>query len=114
MENNEKRHTSINRDAEDVTPDHQQSAGDGSATSKDPPPRPKKRKYVEKGTLTEEQLMEEKMRARSSKRSSQKTEEEKREERRAANRLSAFQSRQRRLNTIDELQVRKRIVVIFL
>jgi hypothetical protein len=64
-----------------------------------------KRKYVEKGSLTEATLIEEKMRARSTKNKHLTTEEDRIEERRAANRLSAFQSRQRRLDIIEELQV---------
>jgi hypothetical protein len=65
-----------------------------------------KRKYVEKGSLTEATLIEEKIRARSTKNNKHETtEEDKMEERRAANRLSAFQSRQRRLDIIEDLQV---------
>jgi hypothetical protein len=62
-------------------------------------------RHVEKGSLTEAELLEDKIRAKKSKRKDLMTEEEQWEERRAANRLAAFQSRQRRKITINELQV---------
>ena len=87
-------------------PEVKEETIDSDESERKPPPK-RKRKYVEKGSLTEAQLIEEKRRSKSSKHTSLKTEEEKRQERRAANRLSAFQSRQRRLNAIAELQVRR-------
>lgn len=61
------------------------------------------KKHVEKNSLTEETLIQAKEEAR--KRSREEiSSEEKREERRAANRLSAFQSRQRRKIIIEDLQ----------
>lgn len=63
------------------------------------------KKYVEKGSLNEAELIADKKRAKKAKSKDELTEEEKREERRAANRLSAFQSRQRRLSIIEDLQV---------
>lgn len=62
------------------------------------------KKHVEKGSLTETDLIEAKMRARCSKNREEMTEEERKEERRAANRLSAFQSRNRRKIIIEDLQ----------
>jgi len=50
-------------------------------------------------------LIEEKKRARAQKSPEELTEEERREERRAANRLSAFQSRQRRKKIIEDLKL---------
>jgi hypothetical protein len=64
-------------------------------------------RHVEKGSLTEAELLEDKIRAKKSKRKNLMTEEEQWEERRAANRLAAFQSRQRRKIIIKELQVGK-------
>jgi hypothetical protein len=63
------------------------------------------KKYVEKGSLTEAELVEAKSRSKLSKGKDQMTEDEKRDERRAANRLSAFQSRHRRMSIIEDLQV---------
>ena len=62
-------------------------------------------RHVEKGSLTEAELVKAKIDAKSSKQKDQMTEEERRVERRAANRLSAFQSRQRRKIIIEDLQV---------
>lgn len=76
---------------------------------KDRDPTPVKRrsdgkKHVEKGSLNLEDLIEAKNRAISKNKNKVfKTEEEIKEERRAANRLSAFQSRQRRKIIIDDL-----------
>lgn len=64
------------------------------------------KRYVEKGSLTEAELLAAKQRVKSSiKRKKQVTEEDKKEERRISNRLSAFQSRNRRLGIIQDLQV---------
>lgn len=69
------------------------------------------KKHVAKGSLTEQGLLEEKMKLNAM--ASQNTgdpdhvatdDDVKREQRRAANRLSAFQSRQRRKIIIDDLQ----------
>jgi len=62
------------------------------------------KKHVAKGTLTEADLIEAKRLAKTKKTKEDMTEEEKKEERRAANRLSAFQSRQRRKIIIEDLQ----------
>ena len=63
------------------------------------------KKLVEKNSLTEESLIEEKIRAKiRCKNKDSMTEDDKRDERRAANRLSAFQSRQRRKIVIEDLQ----------
>jgi regulator of replication initiation timing len=62
------------------------------------------KKHVEKGSLTEAALVEAKRVVTNGKSKDQMTEEEKREERRAANRLSAFRSRQRRSDIIEDLQ----------
>jgi hypothetical protein len=59
------------------------------------------RKYIEKGSLTEEELIAAKQEATAKVAHS---EEEKMDQRRAANRLSAFQSRQRRKIIIEDLQ----------
>lgn len=63
------------------------------------------RNYVQKGSLTEETLVAARNAARTNlKQKSNVTDEDKKEDRRAANRLSAFQSRQRRKMIIDDLQ----------
>lgn len=63
------------------------------------------KKFVEKNSLTEAALIEAKLRVKNSNKNKPvTTEDEKRDERRAANRLSAFQSRQRRKIVIEDLQ----------
>ena len=62
------------------------------------------KKRVEKGSLNLQELVEAKERAKTGKSKCQMTEQEKKAERRAANRLSAFQSRQRKKNIIEDLQ----------
>jgi hypothetical protein len=65
------------------------------------------RNYVQKNSLTEEALLKARDETRSSmkrKAKEQLTEQDKAEDRRAANRLSAFQSRQRRKMIIEDLQ----------
>jgi phosphoketolase len=62
------------------------------------------KKYVEKGSLTEEALIEAKLQVQKKGANGPKTEHDKKEERRVANRLSAFQSRIRRKTTIEGLQ----------
>lgn len=65
------------------------------------------RNYVQKNSLTESELLAAREQTRSSlkrKAKGELTEEDKREDRRAANRLSAFQSRQRRKMIIEDLQ----------
>ena len=59
------------------------------------------KKYVEKGSLTEEALIIAKLQVQ---KKGSKTEHDKKEERRLANRLSAFQSRVRRKTIIEVLQ----------
>jgi hypothetical protein len=59
------------------------------------------KKYVEKGSLTEEALIKAKLQVQ---KKGPKTELDKKEERRVANRLSAFQSRIRRKTIIEGLQ----------
>jgi hypothetical protein len=59
------------------------------------------KKYVEKGSLTEEVLIKAKLQLQ---KKGPKTEHDKKEERRVANRLSAFQSRSRRKTIITGLQ----------
>jgi hypothetical protein len=59
------------------------------------------KKYVEKGSLTEEALIKAKLLVQ---KKGPKTERDKKEERRVANRLSAFQSRIRRKTIIEGLQ----------
>lgn len=65
----------------------------------------RKRRYVEKGSLTEAQLLDERNNSRCFESTGLVTNDDRMEERRAANRLSAFQSRQRRLTVIEDLQV---------
>lgn len=64
------------------------------------------KKYVEKGSLTEAQLIKAKERATAAKRKRDATLEEKKEARRASNRLCAFQARQRSKQAAKELQDR--------
>jgi bZIP transcription factor len=61
------------------------------------------KKYVGKNSLTEEELIKAKILSRE-KNNDNLTEDDKKEQRRAANRLSAFQSRQRRKIIIEDLQ----------
>jgi hypothetical protein len=61
------------------------------------------KKYVGKNSLTEEELIKAKIQARE-KTGDSLTDDDKKEQRRAANRLSAFQSRQRRKIIIEDLQ----------
>ena len=83
--------------------------GEGSAKSlgsQKPAFRADGKKYVEKGSLDESELIDARDQARRAKRKHDMTQEEKAEERRAANRLSAFQSRKRRIAIIEDLWVR--------
>lgn len=62
----------------------------------------KKRRFNLKNSLTEDMLLEEKRRLQEA---AQKSDKFREEERRAANRLSAFQSRKRKVETIEQLRV---------
>lgn len=62
------------------------------------------RRLVKRGSLNEAELIKAMRQVRSSRDKDSMTEDEKLEERRTANRLSAFQSRKRRLAVIDDLQ----------
>lgn len=68
-------------------------------------------RHVEKGSLTESALVEAKIRAKRVRNRDEMTEEERWTEKRAANRLAAFQSRQRRKIIIDDLQVSLRTAI---
>jgi hypothetical protein len=65
------------------------------------------RNYVQKNSLTEQEILSAREETRASVKRKNKeeiTEADRREDRRVANRLSAFQSRQRRKKTIEDLQ----------
>jgi len=86
---------------------HTEASAEAPKSSGNPPViyRADGKKHVEKNSLTEEALIEAKLRAKNiNKDKVCMTEDEKRDERRAANRLSAFQSRQRRKIVIEDLQ----------
>ena len=97
------------------TPTAQADGGDSNRrienTEDDRPSKAQKteggRKYVQKNSLEERQLLEDRDRARAvlkNKKEQEITQEDIMAEKRAANRLSAFQSRQRRKLIIEDLQ----------